>query len=170
MQRHSAVARSTRARPLVRRSPLIVRAEKPGPLTKDGAESNSKLNQDQLNEVGRTQVGDISPQKAEMRADMGNSVSDPMQMQAFDGPAPGLGIKEQIADHPFAVIASFVIIAIATHVPLSKGVTRKEAYENGIWTAKTENYNGRVAMMGFLALIVGEAISGVNTLQLWGLQ
>jgi hypothetical protein len=32
----------------------------------------------------------------------------------------GLGISEQTADHPVVVFASFIIISIATYVPIFK--------------------------------------------------
>ncbi|MEW5317660.1 MAG: hypothetical protein WDW38_008942 [Sanguina aurantia] len=145
--------------PIARRSMQVVRFE-----DKD-KQSETPLSQEQLNEVGKTQVGDISPRKAEMRADLGSATSDLNQLQAFDGPAPetingrsamlgvlvalayefktGMGVKQQIIDHPFLVIGSFVIIAIASYIPLSKGITRKEGYANGIWTPAAENQNGR---------------------------
>lgn len=31
-----------------------------------------------------------------------------------------MGLEQQIQDHPYAVVASFVIISIATYVPLLK--------------------------------------------------
>ncbi len=32
----------------------------------------------------------------------------------------GLGLKQQTADHPYVVLASFIIIAFATYAPISK--------------------------------------------------
>lgn len=55
-----------------------------------------------------------------------------------------------------------------------RGWTRKEEFANHFgglnWTPKAENWNGRVAMMGFFGMVVTEWISGVNTLQAWGIQ
>ncbi len=70
------------------------------------------------------------------------NTQDANEVQAFDGPAPetinsrlamlgvvtglvaewqtGLGLRQQVADHPFIVIASFVIIAIASYAPIAK--------------------------------------------------
>eukprot|EP00882_Tetradesmus_deserticola_P029322 GHRQ01032835.1.p2 GENE.GHRQ01032835.1~~GHRQ01032835.1.p2 ORF type:complete len:101 (-),score=46.14 GHRQ01032835.1:507-809(-) len=57
---------------------------------------------------------------------------------------------------------------------LHRGYTRKEPFANhnfGFnWTPKAENWNGRIAMMGFTGMLFTEWISGVNTLQAWGLQ
>jgi hypothetical protein len=129
---------------------------------------------------------------AEIRADLGTSATDINQLQTFDGPAPetingrlamlgvvsglllegvtGQGLLQQTADHPIFVFASFVLISIATYIPLIKGYTRKEAFATSFWSPKAENWNGRLAMLGFTAMILTEAISGVNTLQTWGLQ
>jgi hypothetical protein len=133
---------------------------------------------------------------AEIRADLGTSATDINQLQTFDGPAPetingrlamlgvatglvlewttGQGLLQQTADHPIFVFVSFVLISIATYIPLIKGYTRKEAFSNNLlglsWSPKAENWNGRLAMMGFTGMILTEALSGVNTLQAWGLQ
>jgi hypothetical protein len=139
--------------------------------------------------------GAISPDNAEQRADLGKK-ADFWDVQVFDGPAPetingraamlavligvigewttGLGLLEQTKDHPITVFASFVIIALASYAPIARGYTRKEPYANhnfGFnWTPKAENWNGRVAMLGFTGMILTEFITGVNTLQAWGLQ
>ena len=44
---------------------------------------------------------------------------------------------------------------------------RKEPFANGFWSTKAENWNGRVAMMGFTALIVTEALSGKSIPQFY---
>ena len=46
---------------------------------------------------------------------------------------------------------------------------RKEPFENGPFTTKAENWNGRAAMMGFTFLIVTEALSGKSIPQFYGL-
>ena len=48
---------------------------------------------------------------------------------------------------------------------LCRGYTRKEPFSNGIWTPKAENWNGRVAMMGFTGIIITEALAGKSVLQ-----
>lgn len=139
--------------------------------------------------------GAISPENAEQRADLGNK-ADLWDMQVFDGPAPetingraamlavliglvgewrtGLGLLEQTKDHPITVFAVFVVLALASYAPIVRGYTRKEPYANhnfGFnWTPKAENWNGRIAMLGFTGMILTEWITGVNTLQAWGLQ
>lgn len=162
--------------------------DKPGANSRMG----TKLSDEQLREIEAKQVGDLSPSTAEKRADLGNSWVDANEIQAFDGPAPetingraamlgvivgligewttGLGLKQQIADHPLIVLSSFVIIALATYAPISKGYTRKEPFQTGFWNVKAENWNGRVAMLGFTAMILTEAIGHCNTFQFWHLQ
>lgn len=145
-----------------------------------------------VEEVQNIEAGNISPEKAEKRADLGANWNDPAQIQAFDGPAPetingrlsmlavvialgyewftGLGIREQVGDHPVIVLAVFVLISLASFIPITRGYTRKEAFANGIWQPKAENWNGRLAMLGFTGMILTEALSGMSTLQWWGLQ
>jgi hypothetical protein len=81
----------------------------------------------------------VSPQIAEQRANLGTNAALG-QLQAFDGPAPetingrlcmlavplalyweaatGLDISRQVGDHPWAVLATFVIISLASYIPL----------------------------------------------------
>ncbi|WIA13661.1 hypothetical protein OEZ85_007223 [Tetradesmus obliquus] len=166
------------------------------PLQPLFAPSEPKLSPQQYKEVITKEPGNISPRLAEMRADMGTAVNDISIMQTFDGPAPetingrlamlgvvaglageyftGLGLQQQTADHPATVLASFVLMSVATYAPLVKGYTRKEPFANTFlglnWSPKAENWNGRLAMLGFSGMILTEALSGLNTLQAWGLQ
>ena len=48
----------------------------------------------------------------------------------------GMGIKQQIAAEPLGVLATFVIFAYATYIPIMRGYTRKEPFENAIFSAK----------------------------------
>ena len=48
----------------------------------------------------------------------------------------GQGIKQQIAAEPLGVIATFVIFAYATYIPIMRGYTRKEPFENAVFSAK----------------------------------
>jgi len=160
-------------------------------LLSDKEGPDSKLSAEDQKKVEKMTGSDVTPTSANMRADLGASYTNASELQAFDGPAPetinsrlamlgvvsalvfeavtGQGIKEQIADHPFIVIGTFVLFAFASYVPITKGFTRKEAFSNGVWNPKAENWNGRIAMMGFLGMVITEAVSGVNTLQAWGL-
>ena len=49
-----------------------------------------------------------------------------------------------------------------------RGYTRKEPFANGIWTPKAENWNGRVAMLGFTGIVLTEALAGKSVLQVGG--
>ncbi|WIA33809.1 hypothetical protein OEZ86_006919 [Tetradesmus obliquus] len=159
--------------------------------------SGTRLSPEQQQEIMNSEPFNISPRMAELRADMGKSAANNLStLSTFDGPAPetingrlamlgvvaglagewstGMGLAQQTADHPAVVFASYVILAIATYTPLIKGYTRKEPFANTIldlnWSPKAENWNGRLAMLGFSGMILTEALSGLNTLQAWGLQ
>lgn len=61
-----------------------------------------------------------------------------------------------------------------THTHSGRGYTRKEPFANLLgglpWVPAVENFNSRLAMLGFVGIALTEAITGVNTLQAWGLQ
>jgi hypothetical protein len=174
-------------------------AEQPAPAIQESHRAtDTRLTQEQIGEVMWKRGlpysdGEVSARMAEMRADLGSAIYKDYHMaQTFDGPAPetingrlamlgvvtglvneainGQGLLQQTADHPVIVLASFVLFSIATYVPIFKGYTRKEPFANGPWTPKAENFNGRVAMLGFTGMILTELIAGCNTLQAWGLQ
>ncbi|WIA21273.1 hypothetical protein OEZ85_000507 [Tetradesmus obliquus] len=117
----------------------------------------------------------------------------PLQtLQAFDGPIPETfngrlcmlavpialleewahanTMAQQVQAHPERVIGISLLILIATCVPVFKGYTRKEPFANSIWSPMAENWNGRLAMLGFAGMVATEMITGVNVLQAWGLQ
>jgi len=192
MMQMSRVAVSSR--PMAPQRQALCSVPRPGVAMRFQDEKKStdtKLSQQEIKAVENKEAGNISSKTAEQRADLGTAWKDPAELQAFDGPAPetinsrlsmlgvaialvweattGLGVREQVADHPLSVVAVFVIIAIASYVPITKGYTRKEAFSNGIWTPQAENWNGRIAMMGFLGLILTEAISGTTVSHLYGL-
>jgi hypothetical protein len=49
-----------------------------------------------------------------------------------------------------------------------RGFTRKEPFARGIWTPQAENWNGRVAQIGFAGILLTEAIVGQPFVQFWG--
>lgn len=55
-----------------------------------------------------------------------------------------------------------------------RGYTRKEPFENKFlglnWTPQAENWNGRLAMLGFTGMLLVEFYTKTNTLHFWGLQ
>ncbi|WIA21274.1 hypothetical protein OEZ85_000507 [Tetradesmus obliquus] len=79
-------------------------------------------------------------------------------------------MAQQVQAHPERVIGISLLILIATCVPVFKGYTRKEPFANSIWSPMAENWNGRLAMLGFAGMVATEMITGVNVLQAWGLQ
>lgn len=138
------------------------------------------------------EAGNISNEGAEKRADIGKTREPTAaEAQAFDGPAPetingrlamlgvvtclaaefstNVGIQEQTAKAPFSILGTFVIISLASYIPIFRGYTRKEPFANGIWTPKAENWNGRVAMLGFTGIVLTEALAGKTVLQFYGL-
>lgn len=134
----------------------------------------------------------MTPTTANMRADLGMNYSNIAELQAFDGPAPetinsrlamlgvlsavayeattGLNIQQQVADHPWTVALVFATFIIASYIPILKGYTRKEAFANGVWTPKAENWNGRVAQIGFVGMLMAEVITHTNALSAVGLE
>ena len=50
--------------------------------------------------------------------------------------ASGVGIKQQVAEQPLGVLASFVIISLASYIPIARGFTRKEPFSNAIFNPK----------------------------------
>jgi hypothetical protein len=75
--------------------------------------------------------------------------------------ATGQTVIQQFNTAPKAVIATVVIFAIATLIPIVRGVPRKDAKEFGglsPFTSKAELINGRLAIIGFPALLIQEAI------------
>ncbi len=69
-------------------------------------------------------------------------------------------IKEQVATAPLAIAATFLILSFASYIPIVRGFTRKEPFANSFWSPKAENWNGRLAMIGFAAILVTEALTG----------
>eukprot|EP00891_Asterochloris_glomerata_P000655 jgi/Astpho2/655/Aster-04494 len=174
------------------RHSLTVRAAEREPLNEGTEQSKSVPNpQVDQSKTKNIEAGNISNQNAEKRADIGATRAPTFtEAQAFDGPAPetingrlamlgitsalaaefatGVGLKEQWLIAPTPIFISFAVVAIATYIPIFKGFTRKEPFENGVFTAKAENWNGRVAMVGWTILIVQEALTGKSIPAFWG--
>jgi len=177
------------ARPVMaplRMNRMVVRAE----VQKAEDQATVTPNTDR-SDIRNIEAGNLSNNAAERRADAGPE--QPFSsIQAFDGVAPetinsrlamigvtsalaaefvsGLGIKEQVQIAPIGIAATFVILSLASYIPIVRGFTRKEPFANSFWSPKAENWNGRLAMIGFAAILVTEALSGKNTLEFWGLR
>ncbi|KAL3146202.1 hypothetical protein ABBQ32_002906 [Trebouxia sp. C0010 RCD-2024] len=166
----------------------------PRPNLNQGTEQTNDVAEPKVDQskVQNIAPGNISNQNAEKRADIGATRPPTLfEAQSFDGPAPetingrlamlgitsalaaefvtGVGLREQWLEAPAPILFSFAVIAIASYIPILKGFTRKEPFANGVWQTKAENWNGRVAMMGFTALIITEALSGKSIPQFYGL-
>ncbi|KAK9829414.1 hypothetical protein WJX72_005719 [[Myrmecia] bisecta] len=172
-------SRFTSARPGVRQ-PFVLRA----------VDSNKTQTTERAPGIENVEAGNVSNENAERRADIQGKPTF-TEAQAFDGPVPETingrlamlgvtaalaaeffgthdGIKQQIAAEPVGVLAAFVIISLASYIPVFRGYTRKEPFENGIFTAKAENWNGRLAMVGFAGILITEALSGKTIPEFYG--
>lgn len=75
--------------------------------------------------------------------------------------ATGRTVAEQVAIAPGAIAATFLLFIVASVVPVLRGAPRKGGKEWGglpQFTADAELINGRVAMLGFVALIITDII------------
>jgi hypothetical protein len=165
---------------------MVVRAE----VKNQGDQKIVEPNTVDRTKVQNIEAGNLSNENAERRADAG--AEQPFSsIQAFDGVAPetinsrlamlgvtsalaaefvsGIGIKEQVATAPLSIAATFVLISLASYIPIVRGFTRKEPFANSFWSPKAENWNGRLAMIGFAAIFLTEALSGKNIPEFWGL-
>jgi len=141
--------------------------------------------------IQNIEAGNLSNENAERRANTPVNEQSFTSIQAFDGVAPetinsrlamigvvsalaaefttGIGIKEQVATAPLSIAATFLLISFASYIPIVRGYTRKEPFANSFWSPKAENWNGRLAMVGFAALITIEALTGKITPDIYGL-
>ncbi|MCL7040730.1 hypothetical protein MKW94_002257 [Papaver nudicaule] len=74
--------------------------------------------------------------------------------------ARGTDVAAQLADGglPWFVITS-VVLSVASLIPLSQGVS-VESKSKGLMSSSAEMLNGRVAMLGLVALVLTEAAKG----------
>jgi hypothetical protein len=140
--------------------------------------------------VESLEIGNVNNEGAEARANMGSERAPTFQeAEAFDGPLPetingraamigvlsglaaefgrNVGLKQQIFEAPGPILATFLLIAVASAVPVFRGYTRKEKFANSFWSPKAENWNGRLAMIGFASILLTEQFSGKNTVEFW---
>ncbi|KAI3852515.1 hypothetical protein MKW92_034215 [Papaver armeniacum] len=74
--------------------------------------------------------------------------------------ARGTDVAAQLADGglPWFVITS-VVLSVASLIPLSQGVS-VESKSDGLMSSSAEMWNGRVAMLGLVALVLTEVAKG----------
>ncbi|MCL7051834.1 hypothetical protein MKW94_009297 [Papaver nudicaule] len=74
--------------------------------------------------------------------------------------ARGTDVAAQLGDGglPWFVITS-VVLSVASLIPLSQGVS-VESKSKGLMSSSAEMWNGRVAMLGLVALVLTEAAKG----------
>jgi hypothetical protein len=75
----------------------------------------------------------------------------------------GNSLAVQIKQAPLLIAATFLTFIIATLVPILRGVPRRDSSEMGGlpgFTAEGEILVGRTAMIGFLGLVITEALKG----------
>lgn len=80
--------------------------------------------------------------------------------------ATGKTIMEQFALAPVPIIGFSALFAVATLIPIVKGVPRYDASHFGgisFFTSKAELFNGRLAIIGFPCLLIQELINMAPT-------
>ncbi len=75
--------------------------------------------------------------------------------------ATNKNVVQQVQAYPRTIAFTFLLWSVASLVPILRGVPRKG---NFIFTSGRELINGRIAMLGFVALIATEYFSGGQTI------
>lgn len=75
--------------------------------------------------------------------------------------ATGKNVFQQVQAAPGPIAATFALWIVASLVPILRGAPRKG---NAVFTSGGEILGGRIAMMGFVALIATEYFSGGQTI------
>ena len=71
--------------------------------------------------------------------------------------ATGQNVVQQFKSAPVPIILTFITLIVATAVPVVRGLPRRG---NNFWSSDAELINGRVAMLGFLALVISTYYKG----------